>query len=520
MVLSLWSDIQQWQGTPVLWCMGLALMLVGAWLLGDLGPASPRASITSSTWLDVALPRWIEVGAFALILALAVFLRLYRIHEIPSGIYVDETNAGLDALYVLEGRQVSPFGMGWYGTPNGYIYYMALIFKLFGANWLALKWVSLIPAILTVPAVFLLGRAMFGPIQGLAAMLLMAVSRWHLSMSRWGWNETAPPLFQVLSMYFLFRGLRGRRALDYAISGLLMGLSVYTYLGARLAILTWGIFILYWVLSDPDGLRLSVRRSWRGILIAAIAAIVAASPILVTYISDPFSFGNRVSEISIMRDVQDQGSLQPLVLNLMDILRFFHQTGDLQGKHNLPGEPMLDPVTGLFFAVGVAYALLRLRDHRRVLLLLWLVIGLAGSYLSSHHESPQSYRSLTALPAAVLLAADALTMTGGALQRATSSHESARHPRRIPTWLPVSLVITALVGAAAWESYVYFQIQARSTAVLRGFNPTENGVARETVTALESGKSVFLSPGFGQFSPLRFLVYGAYKSTRGAQYIG
>jgi hypothetical protein len=72
-------------------------------------------------------------------------------------------------------------------------------------------------------------------------------------------------------------------------------------------------------------------------------------------------------------------------------------------------------------------------------------------------------------------------------------------------------LLLALAGAAAWESYVYFRIQARSTAVIRGFNPTENGVARETIAGLDDGKSVFLSPGFAQFSPLRFLVYGAYK---------
>ena len=76
-------------------------------------------------------------------------------------------------------------------------------------------------------------------------------------------------------------------------------------------------------------------------------------------------------------------------------------------------------------------------------------------------------------------------------------------------------MVLALIGAGAWESYVYFQLQAPSTAVIRGFNPTENGVAHDTIAALAAGKSVFLSPGFGEFSPLRFLVYGAYKARDG-----
>ena len=67
-------------------------------------------------------------------------------------------------------------------------------------------------------------------------MLFMAVSRWHLTLSRWGWNELMPPLFLVLALYFLIRGLKGRKALDFVLGGVLCGLMVYTYVGSRLAV--------------------------------------------------------------------------------------------------------------------------------------------------------------------------------------------------------------------------------------------------------------------------------------------
>ncbi len=397
-----------WQGIPQLWLAAIILILAGTWMLGAVGRGSPRAATASTLWSDSSRSRWLEAVAFGLILALAIFLRTYRFNSIPPGIYVDETNGGLDALKILEGNKVSPFGTGWYGTPNGYIYYMAGIFKLFGATWAGLKLVSLIPAILTVVAIYFLGRLIFGPTVGLSAMLLMAVSRWHLSMSRWGWNETAPPFFQILATYFLIRGLRDRRALDYALSGLLMSLSIYTYLSARLAAATLLLYILYWILSDPSGIRASLRRSWLGFVLFGIAALIAVAPIAITYLKDPFAMNNRVAEISVFRDIRDQNSLKPLLQNIGDILKFFHQTGDHQGKHNLPDEPMTDPITGLFFAIGLAYSILRWRDQRYFLLILWLVLGLAGSFLSSQSESPQSYRALTALPAVVLMAADAL----------------------------------------------------------------------------------------------------------------
>lgn len=513
-IYKLWPDINNWQGTVSLWIASMGIFLYGTWLLKGVGEPSPRIPSARGYWPVNHNFRRFEVIAFILIFIFAIFLRVYKINEIPSGIYVDETNAALDALYILEGRQVSPFGTGWYGTANGYIYYMAGVIKLFGATWLSLKWISLIPAILTIPAIFFLTRIMFGPIPGLVAMLLMAVSRWHLSMSRWGWNETAPPVFQILALFFLFRGLRDRRPLDYALSGIITGLMTYTYLSSRLAFYTIILFIIYWFISDPSGWRESIRKSWVGILIFLLSIFIAVGPILVTYITDPFTYSNRVNEISILGDIKNQNSIRPLTDNIVDILKFFHHTGDLQGKHNLPGEPMVDPFTGLFFAIGIVYALLNLRDYRKFLLITWLVIGLAGSFLSSNHESPQSYRSLTALPAVILLAAITIDQCARSFNLAIKQ-KSVKFLPVVVHNLPVFFIILVLSGASLWEANTYFNKQAKSIDVISGFNPIENGIAHEVIQAYRDQKAIYLSPRFSEFSPLRYLMYAEVKNQTG-----
>ncbi|HET9909962.1 MAG TPA: PA14 domain-containing protein, partial [Anaerolineales bacterium] len=222
-----------------------------------------------------------------------------------------------------------------------------------------------------------------------------------------------------------------------------------------------------------------------------------------------------VAEISVFRDIRDQGSLEPLTQNIGDILKFFHQTGDLQGKHNLPGEPMTDPITGLLFAIGVAYAIVGGRDQRYFLLLIWLVIGLAGSFLSSNHESPQSYRALTALPAVVFLAADVLDRIARAVYRGLQEYSVSTSIPNFSSIAVGGVIVLALTGSALWESNVYFGRQADSIDVVRGFNPTENSVAQETMAALQAGDEVYLSPGFSSYSPLRFLVYGVIKEKTG-----
>jgi len=570
-VWRLWPNYRNWDGTVLPWVIGLVLAVVGSGLVGAVGLSpimdwrigsmftqarSRRHVTTASAPLPIAksfgqtvkddlryivdellartpreaverkaagqIPRRLEIVAFLLIAALAVLLRVYRIDIIPPGIYVDETNGALDALHILEGRSDSPFATGWYGTPNGYIYYMAGLFKLFGANYGSLKAASLIPAILAVWAMYPLGRLLFGPVGGLSAMLLMAVSRWHLTMSRFGWNETAPPVFQILATFFLLRGLRERRALDFGLAGLISGLMMYTYLSSRLALATLGLFALYWLLVDPDGPIVSWKRHWRGLALFLLAFAIAFGPLAVTHITDPFTFNNRVNIISIFNDVRDAGSYQPLWNNILDHVKFFHQIGDHQGKHNLPDEPETDPFTGLLFVVGLGYGLLTLQNRRRGLLWLWLLFGLAGGVFSSSHESPQSYRTLTAVPAVALLAGDVLTrLARGPAWLAETADKLSRPFKGIidyRTWsvgLGTLMLVGVLSASAAWETNVYFGRQAQSLAVQAGFNLTENGVAQEVLKALESDTPAYLSPRFYDFSPLRFLVYGAVKAKTG-----
>jgi hypothetical protein len=514
-VRKLWPDYRQWQGTFVPWLAALLLMLAGGRMLGAVGrPASEEQRET----VRPEIPRWLEIAAFLVIAALALWWRIHRLRSIPSGIYVDETNGALDALYVLEGEKTSPFGTAWYETPAGFIYYMAGLFKIFGANYFTLKAVSIVPSFLAVLALYPLGRSLFGPVAGLSAMLLMASSRWHLTMSRWGWNETGPLVFQILATYFLIRGLREARALSFVSGGLLTGLVSYTYLSSRLVIATLFLFCFYWLAVDRNGPVESWRRHWKGLALFFVAFLVAVAPLVVTYATHPFIFLNRMREISIFNEVRETHSYQPLLDNVVRHLKFFHQTGDLHGKHNLPREPETDPVTGVLFVVGLGYALFHLRDRRRGLLWIWLVFAMLAGILSVRHEAPQAYRTLTAVPVIALLAGDVVA-------RAARAPLWIRRKGFSPTELPyrwngrvafaATFLLCALAAAAAWETRIYFGRQADSDLVRISFNLPENYTAREVTEALEKNVTVYLSPRVFDYSPLRFLVYGVVKKKTG-----
>jgi hypothetical protein len=81
--------------------------------------------------------------------------------------------------------------------------------------------------------------------------------------------------------------------------------------------------------------------------------------------------------------------------------------------------------------------------------------------------------------------------------------------------LGTALFGISLLGAAVWESSVFISRQMVSPRVQAWFNPVEYAVANEVVRTLKAGQTIYLTPNFYTFSPMRFLVYGTMKPKSG-----
>ncbi len=525
-----------------LWMASLALLVAGSAVIGALGPAPavlPKARAPRNRRKVL-----LELAGVAALLALAVFMRIYRLQQMPPGIFVDETNAALDAIRILEGRPDSPFGTGWFETPTMYAYYLVGLFKLFGTTFVALKAASLLPAILTVAALYPLARLLFGIPTAFAATFLLAVSRWHITMSRWGWNEVAPLLFMILALYFLLRAVRDRRAGDYALGGLFLGLGHYTYLASRLVLLAVALYLLYRVLFE----RGFLRRTWRGLAIFAVVYLATFGPLLVTYVRNPFTFSNRSQQVSILVDMQEyywqqrgqpapklvgqvlravgqpkEVSLLPLQESTLRHLEMFLAFGDRNPRHNLPGAPMLDPITGSLLMLALGFAIFQVfrpnargaddedwvegvsGGQRYALLLLWLLVPLLGGILTRLDEAPQAYRTLPVIGAAALLAGDAAVRSARVFGSAMAHLGDPKDARWLRA-LPAVLVGLVLVWAGTINYRLFFDVQARDGRVWQAFSPVETAVATDVAAAMDSS-SLYLSPRLYHFSPVKYLAY-------------
>ncbi|MFI5198178.1 MAG: ArnT family glycosyltransferase, partial [Thermoanaerobaculia bacterium] len=219
----------------------------------------PAANRVSAATPGERLSR-MEVALFLFVVALAVFFRFHRLGDWLGGIHGDEGEAGLDALRVLRGEHVPPFGTGWFGQGNLYYWGVALGMKLGGTGLFGLRSFSALAGVLLIAPTYGLARRWFGPRVALLSAAFLAISDVAINFSRLEFSNVTTPLSIVAGFAFLFRGLRNGRLLSFLLAGFAHAAGLYFYQGARLTPLLGLAFLGYLLvisplLAAPGGLR-------------------------------------------------------------------------------------------------------------------------------------------------------------------------------------------------------------------------------------------------------------------------
>ncbi|MHC4064274.1 MAG: ArnT family glycosyltransferase [Planctomycetota bacterium] len=240
------------------------------------------------------------VGA---IVALAAALRLVGLDSVPPALSADEASNAYDGYCLLKTR-CDRWGESWpillraFGDADyrpALLAYLTVPFHAaLGAPHIitAARLPSALCGVLTVLCLYLLARRLFDDRTALWAALLLALSPWHVVMSRLAHESALTPVIPVLILLLLERsGLlasraseaSGRRAVlrwPWALAaGVAVGLSPYSYASTKLFVpaLLIGIAILY---RRALGQHLRRGQSRRALLVMIGAALVVAGPML------------------------------------------------------------------------------------------------------------------------------------------------------------------------------------------------------------------------------------------------
>ena len=374
---------------------------------------------------------------FLLVVALlvALFLRTYRLDEVPEGVDYDEAGNFILAGEIARGESFPIFIRAYAGREALFYWLAGASMRLLGETLFAFRLAAALCGLGTVLLTYVLAREMFhdGPeIERrwvpLLSTVLIAISYWHVHVSRYGFRVNAMPLLVTASMALLWRGLREkrRRWVWLVLGGLLCGLSANTYLAVRAFPLVLLVFALWVILTWPAGTRLlhygsvaRVRHSegiFRGISVRhrdssipehsaapplgmtgsadlaatlparettrqsfaarlgqfavfGLAALIALAPLAIFFVQNPAFFGIRMGQASVFSPEIHGGDLWGTLGQVtIKALGVFTFRGDADPIYNTPGKPIFGPFLGGAFYCGLVaclYRAIRAPTHRQ-----------------------------------------------------------------------------------------------------------------------------------------------------------
>ncbi len=184
--------------------------------------------------------------AMGIILAIAAFLRLYRIQDYMTFLG-DEGRDVLVAYNILHGHLTllgPTSSVGGFFLGPIYYYFMAPFLLLFNYNPVGPAVMVALFGIATVWLIYQFCSDLFNSKIGIIAASLYAVSPLVISYSRSSWNPNPLPFFSLLALYVLYKAANKNSKKLFFIVGLLLGIAMQLhYLALFLGVVVFAYVI-------------------------------------------------------------------------------------------------------------------------------------------------------------------------------------------------------------------------------------------------------------------------------------
>lgn len=390
-----------------------------------------------------------ELVILAGLFLLALVLRLYRIGATPPGLNGDEVYNLIDAL-AIGADNLPVFMPGNLGREAFYFYLLAFSLRLFGVTIFALRLPSILLGSGAVVLSYLVGRDAFNRRVGLASAALIAVSLWPILLSRIGLRAISLTFMTALTVYWLHRGLKEQRLHDWLLGSAALGLTMYTYIPSRV----FPLVIAGWFLWVFWRRREQLRASGRSLLLGMLLAALMFAPFGLYMVNNPDVVNQRVVSMVNAVDRARAGEPEALLASVLGTLKMFSIEGDTEWRYHLAHRPVFDPVSSVFFYLGLALTLRQAfsggpgeqRQPEYALLLLWMGAMVAPNAVLN--ENPSFIRAAGAIVPVFLVTGVGVDATLDWFQART---EAAR-------WLSPLLVCLGLALSTVYAAHGYFSV--------------------------------------------------------------
>ena len=297
-----------------------------------------------------------------LIILIGSFLRLYRLTEIPAGLMQDEAGGGYDAYALIQtGKDHHGVKLpvtfqafnDW--VSHSYTYQLIPFVTTFGLSVFSIRLSVVALSLVTVILMYYLGKILTG--NNLLSILMaffFSVSQFAVTISRWSIPPNTVPFYTALSLFVFYSGIQSihKRNLLLGLSGLLFGLTLYTYPSIEGILPVWIIGSLILVIKAK-------KKTFRKLGLLIIVFVLTALPLFINHLTNPQTVTSRLSMISIV-SLTNNPLLNYLKNYLSYYLPFFlFLPGEINPTRTVPGYGYENPVLGLFYYIGLFYLFFR-----------------------------------------------------------------------------------------------------------------------------------------------------------------
>ncbi len=441
---------------------------------------------------------WVELACLAALLATALIVRGVNLERIPANLGGDEGTWGMEALAMFEGgRLANPFATGWFAFPSLSFLMWGLSMRVFGASVAGLRAISALIGTATVLSTFVLARELWGRRVAWPAAITLTFGHYHIHYSRLAVNNIADGLLVTLALYLLVRGLRSGKAICFALTGAVIGLGLYGYIGARLI----GILIVaYLAWRAVAEYRFLVRN--RSLLALTLAAfLVVAGPLLLHYVANPGDFAAGVNRVSILapgwlareRAWWGVGAATIYWRQVWKSISGFHYTLDPTFWYHA-AIPLLDAISGVLMIVGMLWAVVYRRRPGNGLLLIWFWLAVLTGWVLTENP-PSSQRMVIVAPALALLTGLGLNWLIALGQRAVGGGDHV--------WAGAACAL--LVAVAALNLHYYFAVYTPTLVYANPFAEVATVLGRSLARRTEACTVYFYA------SPVMYWDHGTMR---------
>lgn len=291
---------------------------------------------------------YLDYLIMAAIFVLALGVRLYKIEVVTPGIWNDEIVVSQVSERLVERGEFVPFVEDNYGHPTPLLYLTGFVIKSFGRSLTSLRLVSVTFGALGIAIFYLLLRLFFAQNIAVLTSLVAVFTYSHLIVSRFAYEMTAAVFFQILTVIFIYLGLKEKNNYLLLFSGLSLGAGLYTYLGFRSNALALITLVFLFIFFKE---KISLREKIVKVLLILTAVFIVTAPLLGYATRYPEQIWARTKSVSIFhQNLPKEEIIKEIKGSALRTFGMFFFTGDPNPRQNPSGRPMFDPIT-----VGVAF---------------------------------------------------------------------------------------------------------------------------------------------------------------------